>query len=216
MIIPNYDKLGKKSKTTTFKELSPFYKQISRTLLCGPSGSGKTNLLMHIILSPLIYYDHITIYSKTIDQDKYLELDTIFKKIAKDSKLKPFHTFSNGTVTPVDDLDDKQYKLIVFDDYILEKKEFDKIIKYFVLGRHKKCNVIFLSQSYYNTPKPIRINCSNFCIFSLPTKRETKSVLTDHSGITEDMYKNATKGFDFLSINKHTKEITKNIDESID
>lgn len=37
-----------------------------------------------------------------------------------------------------------------FDDYICFKNQ-DQIIKYFIQGRHKNCNVIYLSQSYNKT-----------------------------------------------------------------
>ena len=40
-------------------------------------------------------------------------------------------------------------------------------------GRHKNCSVIYLSQSYYPTPKDIRLNCSHFCIFDSPSANET-------------------------------------------
>lgn len=214
MIIPNYD--PKKTDKSTFKEQHPFYTQISRTLLCGSSGSGKTNLLIHVLKEPLIYYEQITIYSKTIDQPKYKELDKFYTDLSKDYKIPIFHSFRNGSVEPVESLDKIKYKLIIFDDYILQTKEFEKMISYFVLGRHHLCNVIFLSQSYYNTPKEIRINCSNFCIFGLPTRREIRSVLTDHQGITEQQFLNNTTGFDFISINKITKKVTKNLDEELE
>ena len=45
-------------------------KVIFRLLLCGNSGSGKTNLLCHILQSPLVYYDQIHLYAKTLDQEK--------------------------------------------------------------------------------------------------------------------------------------------------
>ncbi len=71
MLIPNYDNLNKKKKNEKehlYKELHPFYKNVSRTLICGGSGSGKTNLLAHILLSPLMYYEQCTIFTKTPDQ----------------------------------------------------------------------------------------------------------------------------------------------------
>ena len=49
---------------------------------------------------------------------------------------------------------------------------YDKI-EYFIRGRHKNCSVIYLSQSYYLTPKDIRLNCSHFCIFDSPSVAET-------------------------------------------
>ena len=38
---------------------------------CGNSGSGKTNLLYHILMKPLVYYDQIHLYGKKLEQEKY-------------------------------------------------------------------------------------------------------------------------------------------------
>ena len=220
MKLPNYDNLQtKKDKDEKIDRVYPalcdFYSSISRTLICGPSGSGKTNLLLHILLTPLIYYESIVLYTKTPDQPKYVEIKKVFDKLAKDNKITSFFEIKSGNVEPVDDLEKKLFKLIIFDDYILEKAQFDHIVKYFVLGRHHKCSVIFLSQSYYQTPKNIRINCSQFHLFSVPGRRETRSILQDHSGITEKQYLDNTQGFDFLSINKVTKKSFRNMDEPL-
>ena len=219
MILPNYDKLviGDKNdvKERPYPALGDFYTQISRTLICGPSGSGKTNLLLHILLTPLIYFESITLYTRTPDQKKYVDIKKIFDKIAQDNKIESFFDIRSGTVEPVDGLEKKLFKLIIFDDYILEKAQFDTIVKYFVLGRHHKCSVMFLSQSYYQTPKNLRINCSQFHLFSVPGRREMRSILQDHAGITEKQYIDNTKDFDFLSINKVTKKVFRNIDEPL-
>ncbi|MFN9957980.1 MAG: hypothetical protein ACK55I_33165, partial [bacterium] len=92
MIIPNYDPKKKDKDNTKEEVLHPFFKGISRLLLCAPSGGGKTNLLMHILLSPLIYYDEVIIYSKTIDQDKYVIMPIFIitnNKIVKYEIYKP-------------------------------------------------------------------------------------------------------------------------------
>ena len=46
-------------------------KSTFRMLICGNSGSGKTNLLYHILMKPLVYYDHIHLYAKNLEQEKY-------------------------------------------------------------------------------------------------------------------------------------------------
>ena len=70
-------------------------------------------------------------------------------------------------------MEDRNQKVVIFDDYVCEKNQND-IINYFIQGRHKNCCVIYLSQSYYKTPKDIRINCSHYIIFENPTKRENE------------------------------------------
>ena len=71
---------------------------------------------------------------------------------------------SNEEIIPINEMEDRNQKVVIFDDYVCEKNQND-IINYFIQGRHKNCCVIYLSQSYYRTPKDIRINCSNITLF---------------------------------------------------
>ena len=71
---------------------------------------------------------------------------------------------SNDDIIPVNDLDSESQKMVIFDDYVCDKNQ-KPLIDYFIRGRHKNCCVIYLSQSYYKTPKDIRLNCSHFCIY---------------------------------------------------
>ena len=45
-----------------------------RMLTSGNSGSGKTNLLYHMLIKPLLYYDKIYLYAKNLEQKKYQNL----------------------------------------------------------------------------------------------------------------------------------------------
>ena len=70
-------------------------------------------------------------------------------------------------------------KVVIFDDYVCEKNQ-NNMINYFIQGRHKKCCVIYLAQSYYKTPKDIRKTCSHYIIFESPTKQENEAICNDH------------------------------------
>ena len=63
---------------------------------------------------------------------------------------------NNDEITPFGNLmNDKAQKIVIFDDFVTEKNQ-KRIIDYFIQGRHKNCSIIYLSQSYYGTPKDIR------------------------------------------------------------
>ena len=66
------------------------------------------------------------------------------------------------------------------------------LIDYFIQGRHKNCSVIYLSQSFHDTPKSIRINCSHFCIYDFPSTRE-RNFICNELGVDKQKYINATK-----------------------
>ena len=73
MEIPNYDSTDDIDKK--YKQLFPFMPAATfRMLICGNSGSGKTNLLYHMLIKPLLYYDEIYLYARNLEQDKYQKL----------------------------------------------------------------------------------------------------------------------------------------------
>ena len=155
MLIPNYDNLID-IKKNNFKQLYNYMPSKSfRMLICGPSGSGKTNALIHMLLKLLIYYDKIYLYTKNIDQEKYQLLANELNKLAVKNKFSvdEIYEYSNSSIKDVDEMENELRKVVIFDDYICNKNQ-DRIIKYFIQGRHKNCSVIYLSQSYY---KPTRI-----------------------------------------------------------
>ena len=84
MEIPNYD--IEDDGDTNFIQLYPFMPdRCFRMLICAPSGGGKTNLLLHMIIKPLFFFDKIYLYAKNLQQGKYQNL------------LKFLNLFQNNT-----------------------------------------------------------------------------------------------------------------------
>ena len=83
------------------------------------------------------------------------------------------------------------------------------MIDYFIRGRHKNCSVIYLSQSYYKTPKDIRLNCSHFGIYEFPSSNEI-SLICRENNTQKEKYENATKDpYSFIYIDKTRTFTTK-------
>ena len=73
MEIPNYDSTG--DLDYKYKQLFPYMPSDTfRMLICGNSGSGKTNLLYHMLIKPLLYFDEIYLYARNLEQDKYITI----------------------------------------------------------------------------------------------------------------------------------------------
>ena len=213
MEIPNYD--GGEDKDKKYRQLFPFMpSNIFRMLICGNSGSGKTNLLYHMLIKPLLYYDEIYLYARNLEQDKYQQL--IKKMMGLSHKLgyEILHT-SNDEILPITEMDyEDNQKLVIFDDYVCEKNQ-KSLIDYFIQGRHKNCSVIYLSQSFYKTPKDIRLNCSHYCLYEFPSAREANRIASE-LGVDKETYKAATKQpYTFLYIDKPKKRIAKNFTNNI-
>ena len=150
MEIPNYDGDTKNKK---FKQRYSFMPNDAfRMLICGNSGSGKTNLLYHILIEPRLYYDEIFLYAKNLEQEKYQNLMNKINEISREAGYDVMKV-SNEAIIPISDLDyEDNQKLVIFDDYVCEKNQ-RQIVDYFIQGRHKNCSVIYLSQSFYKTPR---------------------------------------------------------------
>ena len=207
MEIPNYDIDIKNKK---FKQLYSFMPNNTfRMLICGNSGSGKTNLLCHMLIEPLLYCDKIYLYAKNLEQEKYQNLMKEMNEVSEEAGYNVMEV-SNDAIIPIRDLgyEDNQ-KIIIFDDYVCEKNQRE-IVDYVIQGRHKNCSVIYLSQSFYKTPRDIRLNCSHYCIYDFPSSRE-RNMISSELGVDKEKYKKATKEqYDFLYVDKPRKRVKRN------
>lgn len=217
MKIENFDD---ECEQTTYEWKYPFMPSNCFTMLmAGPRGSGKTNTLCMMLSVPLIPYDRLYVYAKNLHQPKLQRLQQSFEDMANlpewTSTEKPAY-FSSSNIMPLSSLSENLDKVVVFDDFLEASKEEQRLIsEYFTQGRHKKCSVIYLSQSYYRTPKDVRLNSTHFCIFAIPSSRERQSILRD-LGVSKEQYNAATaRAHDFLYIDKVKNTVAKNFDESV-
>ena len=211
MEIPNYDVDTKNKK---FKQRYTFMPNDTfRMFICGNSGSGKTNLLLHMLLS-LLSYDVIFLYAKNREREKYQILIDEMNKISKRLGFDVM-TISNDKIIPIKDLaNEDNQKLVIFDDYVCEKNQRENI-DYFIQGRHKNCSVIYMSQSFYKTPRDIRLNCSHYCIYEFPSSRE-RNMISSELGVDKEKFKKATKKpFSFLYVDKPRKRVKRNFVEEL-
>ena len=206
MKIPNYDSAS--NNDSNFRRLLPYMPSDTfRMLICGPSGCGKTNVLMHMLYKPLLYYDKIYLFSKNLEQPKYIQLLEKLRPISEEAGYDVIEE-SNGDVVPLESLDPDNQKIVIFDDYVCERNQ-KPLIEYFIGGRHKNCSVIYLSQSYYLTPKDIRLNCSHFCIFDSPSNAETARMCKEVN-VSKKRFESATsEPYSFAYIDKTKKTMRK-------
>ena len=211
MEIPNYD-----SNSETSNNYKRLYKYMPddtfRMLICGGSGSGKTNLLYHMLTEPLVFYDQIHLYAKNLEQEKYQNMIKKFDEISQSVGYDVL-ICNNNEIVPVENMENEAQK-VIFDDFVCEKNK-KPLIDYFIRGRHKNCSVIYLSQSFYRTPKDIRLNCSHFCIFEFPSCNE-RNLISRELGVNREDYIKATKKtYSFLYVDKPKKKIKRNFYGSI-
>ena len=123
---------------------------------------------------------------------------------------------SNDKIIPLSKMSDDNQKLVIFDDYLNTGAKNDQEIRnYFTNSRNKNCSCIYLSQSFYNTDKTIRLNSSHFCIFGFPSSNEQSMICRELGVNKTDYAKATTEPFSFLYIDKPRKLKTKNFNESL-
>ena len=121
MEIPNYD--FNEDENTNFKQLYKYMpKSNFRMLICGNSGSGKTNLLYHVPMIPLVYYDQIHLYGKNLEQKKYRQMIETIKDISSQVGYDIMHC-NNDDIKPVNCLESDSQKIVIFDDFICDKNQ---------------------------------------------------------------------------------------------
>src|SRR5436190_5036461 len=156
----NFLKKKNQIKLKTFKD-NIRKDQPIRLLIIGSSGSGKTTLLLNFIYDRLIPYNHLYIFSKSLEQNAYKSLQKRFKNVESKLELN-LSTFSCDEIVQLSEC--KPNSLVVFDDCILAKQDIIK--EYFVMGRHKNISCIYLSQCYSKVDMQlIRNNLNMLCIF---------------------------------------------------
>ena len=163
-----------------------------RMLIIGPSGSGKTNTLLHLInnFHPI---DKIYLYAKDTDEKKYQYLINK-REQAGIKNLNDPHAFiehSNDMNDVLEDINNYNKKrdkkvLIIFDDMIadiMRSEKFKVIVKeLFTRCRKLNISVVFITQSYFRTPKDVRLNSTHYILMQMGNKKELKSIAEENSG----------------------------------
>ena len=213
MKILNYD--VEDDVSSTFKQLYDFMpNKCFRLLITGPSSSGKSNLLLDMIYR-LLYFDKIFLYAKNLQQNKYQHLLNTFDSISKETGY-PVIEASNENIIPLDEISDDGQKIVIFDDYLNTGSKNDSEIRnYFTNSRNKNCSCIYISQSFYNTDKTIRLNSTHHCIFEFPSNNEQSMICRELAINKNDYLKATADPFSFLYIDKPRKFVTKNFNEKI-
>lgn len=175
-----------------------------RMLITGPSGCGKTTIILNLLLDKGHYtlnYTRVFIFCKMLDEKAYMFLkselqkkeDGINEKLEK-IDVEPIELFSFHNdldeLPDINDLDKSRQTIFIFDDFVKDKNQ-KEIEKYYIMARKKNCSMIYLSQSYFETPKDIRLQVQYYANFNIPSKRELINISIDHtSDIDKDDFMN--------------------------
>ena len=181
------DIVSNKKKSFSENDDWPF-----RRLIIGPSGSGKTNTLLHLI-NNFYPIDKIYLYAKEIDEKKCQYLINKREQAGIKNLNDPhgFIEYSNDMNDVLEDINNYNKKrdkkvLIIFDDMIadiIRSEKFKAIVKeLFFRCRKLNISIVFITQSYFRTPKDPRFSSTHYILMKIGNKKELKSIAEENSG----------------------------------
>ena len=202
------DIVSNKKKSSSEHNDWPF-----RMLIIGPSGSGKTNALLHLIdkFHPI---DKIYLYGKDTDEEKYQYLINKREQAGIKNLNNPhaFIEYSNDMNDVLEDINNynknrNKKVLIIFDDmiaYIMRSEKFKAILKelFFIRCRKLNISIVFITQSYFRTPKDARLNSTHYILMKIGNKKELKSIAEENLGHLD--FKDFSKIYNYCTNNPYS------------
>ena len=194
-----------------------------RMCVVGPSNSGKTNMVVDLILNH-VHFDKLYVFAKDLEEPLYEFLKDFFNKCKQvmerktDTEIQDIAFFSNKLedLPNIDEVDKRKQHLIIFDDFVTERHQ-ECIEDIFVRSRKKGFSTIYISQSWFDIPKIVRLNSDYFALFNIGNKKELRSIADSHSTKIEfnvfmELYREIMKTpYSFMLIDKKTKKLPMHI-----
>ena len=174
----------------------------------------KQTRFMHILRKPLVYYDKIHFFTPNQHQDKIVDLQKVMKPISKKVGYEVLELHSPEEILDTSEYPSNNRKVVVFDDLVNAPDRIQsKIANHWTDGRHHGISPIYLSQSYYDVPQKIRLNCSHMILYPPATKKHVDLIAKEN--LVQPNLFNKLGPFEFLFLDKEKKSVAKNFDERI-
>ena len=132
-------------------------------------------------------------HAKDTDEEKYQYLINKREQVGIKNLNDPrtFIEYSNDMNDVLENINsynknrDKKL-LIIFDDMIadiMRSEKFKAIVKeLFIRCRKLNISIVFITQSYFRTPKVARLNSTHYILMKISNKKELKSIAEENSG----------------------------------
>lgn len=151
-----------------------------RWIVAGQTGAGKTNKIFEHILNGELRFDKLYLYARHLFQDKYKALVNYYADLAERLGVPLDSLIEVGTepedIKSPDELDEEKDNLVIFDDFIASPEANDRISDWFIRGRHANASIIYLTQSYFNMPKVMRLQASDTTVFKTNNSSELRAI----------------------------------------
>jgi hypothetical protein len=152
-----------------------------RAIVQGKSGSGKTNIAVNMI--PLVgVWDKVIILAKELNQKLYNKTIEYVKKVEIAQKRRILLAIDDiADLPPLDSFSPDENSLIIVDDFVADDpKSLEPLESVWMRGRNRGISAIFISQSYFDTPKMIRKN-SDYVFMKTVGPKDMKRIATEYA-----------------------------------
>jgi hypothetical protein len=180
-----------------------------RGLINCASGGGKSNLTLNLLYQMHDTFHRIIIVSKASEP--------LYDHLM--AKLKGVSIHYEGAIPEIEKMEKGQNGLIIFDDMVLTKD--NRIGEMFIRGRKLGYSCIYISQSFFGTPKLIRQNVNYVWLGRGMSKRDLRLVLSEFAmGLSVDelerVYNDITREpMNFMMIDSNGRNIRANITQVV-
>lgn len=174
-----------------------------RCIISGPSNVGKTNVAFNLLTNVNgLHFNNLYIFSKSLNQPKYLLLEKIVANIPEVTLYK-----YNANEEIMEPSQAKPYSIFLFDDVSSENHNIIRM--YFAMGRHNHIDSIYIGQTYSKIPKQLIRDNVNLLVIFKQDETNLKHIYNEHVGVdmSYDKFKQICKRawnekYSFLVINK--------------
>lgn len=195
-----------------------------RMLIAGSSGSMKTNTLLNLIAMMPDTFEKIWIVTKNKQEPLY---EYLYDKTGGKDGMVTIHEIDKDGLPDINkEFNPEQNSLLVFDDLVNETgKKLAPVMDAFIRARKRGCSLVFITQSFYATPKMIRNNLTHIILKQVSSMKNLTMISRECSldlpkKVLTDMYKDSIKekgGFLMFDLEgEEEKKFRKNWDEYYD
>lgn len=149
-----------------------------RMMIVGASGSMKTNTALDIVEKFADTFYHITVVCRNKTEPLY--------KLMADSlpedqfKIIEIQGDDLSDIPKINAIDKKHPSLVIFDDLVLVDDQ-GPIEEFFIRARKVECSVMYLAQSYFKSPKTIRLNLTHLVLKKIASLNDLSMILRDYT-----------------------------------
>lgn len=155
-----------------------------RMVIASGSGTGKTHALCRLIHAFGKTFHEIIVCVQTADEPLYEMIDNRLN-----AEQRHVYFYEQGVIPDITEFsikdaagrlkrkDDLQ-RLIVFDDLMMNRQANAMIAEYYLRGRKLGFSCVYISQSFFQVPKVVRLNTQYFILGKNIQKRDIRTILS--------------------------------------